>query len=202
MIGSKIFGSFTIISQDDQDAPRVRIDNKVGFKVNNNNHPKLQREIVKKISSTYYKTLRKGGQTAVDKISDKLLKYGARKAAAAAACDATINVMKEISKKTGKSQTFSINKMQAGRGFASGVKVVSKTTGRHPIMFVSMIGEFQEKLRSRTTDINDVRGNNSVGLAGSMAIGARLGNIVPGIRTVSGSDEGIGKATESIFCLF
>ena len=125
MKGNKVSGSFTVISTDSPDAKKVRRENEVGFQNNNDNHPKIQREIENDIISIFYEVLKKGGQAAVTRAVEKRVKYGAVEAVAAAAVEATLNVAKKTYQRTASrraaivgAQTF---KRQAAGGFALGM---------------------------------------------------------------------------------
>lgn len=216
--GSKVFGSFTIVSSEHRDASRIRKDNKVGFQNNNNNQVQLQRFLENDMSSKYYEALKRAGQAAANKVAQKYLKYGARKAVAAAADAATLNVVKTgISRGVAKrgaviaSQTFA---REAAGGFAMGVKAVkgASTLGRGAFA-VTLVGEIAgdwgggkigEWIGGET---GEEVGSELGALAGSMAVGAALGSVVPGVGTAAGAvagavSYGIGKAIEGIFSLF
>lgn len=217
MKGNKVFGSFTVISTDSPDAKKVRRENKVGFQNNNDNHPKIQREIENDIISAFYEGLKKGGQAAATKAVEKKVKYGAVKAVASAADEATLNVAKKTYQRTASrraaivgAQTF---KRQAAGGFALGMNAVKVGKSSNPIMFVTLVGEMGggfvgEKIGNLIggDDGGDI-GNELGSLAGAMAAGAALGSVVPGAGTAAGAlagavSYGIGKAIEGFFSLW
>lgn len=216
--GSKVFGSFTIISSKDKDASKVRKENKTGFQNNNNNVPPLQKCLENDMFTKYYDMLKKSGQAAANKLAQKSLKYGARKAVAAAADDATLNVAKmALSRGVGRrgaivgAQTYG---RQAAGGFAMGAKAVKGASQASKGAFVVVVigevagewggGKIGEWIGGET---GEEIGSEVGALAGSMAVGAALGSVVPGIGTAAGAvagavSYGIGKAIEGIFSLF
>ena len=216
--GSKVFGSFTIVSPEHKNAPKIRNDNKVGLQNNNNNAVHLQRYLENDMCNKYYEALKRAGQTAAHKAAKKYVKYGARKAVAAAADAATVNVVRTgISRGVARrgaviaSQTFA---REAAGGFALGVKAVkgASTVGRGAFV-VTLVGEIAGEWGGGKIgewiggDTGEEVGSEVGALAGSMAVGAALGSVVPGVGTAAGAlagavSYGVGKAIEGIFSLF
>ena len=216
--GQKVFGSFTIVSSEHRDAPKIRRGNKPGFQNLNNNAPPLQKCLNNDMCSKYYDVLKRKGQAAANKLAEKYLKYGARRWVATEAVNATLNnTAVAMSRGVGRraaivgAETFG---RQAAGGFAMGARAVKGASQLSKGAFIGVVvgeiagewggGKIGEWIGGEE---GEEIGSEVGALAGSMAVGAALGSVVPGVGTAAGAmagavSYGLGKAIEGIFSLF
>lgn len=220
MNGSKVFGSFTIISPSSKDAPKVRREIQQGPNNINTNNPHLQACIENDSQTAYYEAVKKVGHAAALLLAEEGLKYGARREVARQASLATLNGVGRLVAK-GSSQAIrrgaivgmSTFGREAAGGFALGAGAVKVGKLSNPVMLVTLVGEFSgEGLGGAIghaigDEKGEAIGSNIGGFAGAVAFGAAAGSVVPGLGTAAGAAAGavswgIGKAVDGLFSLF